>query len=635
MPGMGKGHAASVSASFRSSFDGVKLAIIVGICGAVLTANGHDIRLGDEIVAYDHGRIYPTGLEMRTDSIIRSNTEVQAFLHKVKTRKGGDKILLQARHHFTLLQARDQNYARPSEDRLFYPNYHHKHHTPSRFFPRINSSFQFAQVHIKQHRKHLPRDMNAKTTLRTQRVIFSSNLHTMVTDASKLLDLGPDIIKDPRHPIWNDTLTHQDLMDHLGESYSNCLDLILAIEAKLQELAFMASNLCCNTFTVSDRAALQPFKDAVEDLKSLIGVFASFVPPREETRQLDTPRNQTKMEVPLEFEHFRTVQEAACSLYNALGVAFSSHTLHEADFSLQPTLSGTSTQIRFNIAIRGPKKAKERPSRTTIWVNVESIMEPPETSTHSGPRSSSPEVSALKRYREAPISPTAEAPKTPKRVRFHTARPGPPMPAFTADVIRAIPDLYLQGNLCTIVERLSKQRPLKCGDCIGQLGAAPSCRHLLYMANWKATTPVSLSQLISLSTSNSTKSLGLYERVRLSKHLATALLYYHATPWLNRPWRSADILFFGKSHKLLEQVTDAIPYMSTSINASSLSNDAPSASSEYDRIIRNPVLFGLGHAARARLSGTYLGSPEANRSNPGTNARLRGLFYCPASGRRE
>jgi hypothetical protein len=40
MPGMGKGSAASVASSFRSSFEGIKLALVVRICGGV--PNGSD-----------------------------------------------------------------------------------------------------------------------------------------------------------------------------------------------------------------------------------------------------------------------------------------------------------------------------------------------------------------------------------------------------------------------------------------------------------------------------------------------------------------------------------------------------------------------------------------------------------------
>ena len=65
MPGMGKVNASAVAASLRSSFTGIKLALIVGICGGVPFAGsdgtGEEIHLGDVIfsnalVQYDYGR---------------------------------------------------------------------------------------------------------------------------------------------------------------------------------------------------------------------------------------------------------------------------------------------------------------------------------------------------------------------------------------------------------------------------------------------------------------------------------------------------------------------------------------------------------------------------------------------------
>jgi hypothetical protein len=80
-----------------------------------------------------------------------------------------------------------------------------------------------------------------------------------------------------------------------------------------------------------------------------------------------------------------------------------------------------------------------------------------------------------------------------------------------------------------------------------------------------------------------------YERVRLAKYLATAVLYYHATPWLNRAWRSEDIHFFDYPDPPVEQPQHVLAYMTSSV-----SMESQPASPAYHRFIRNPVLFGLG-----------------------------------------
>ncbi|CAI7666005.1 unnamed protein product [Penicillium viridicatum] len=140
MPGIGKGHAASVAASFRSSFQGIRLALMVGICGGVPGRTDNDIFLGDaiisdEIVLYDLGRRFPAGFrrkETGTDSTV--NIEVRAFLRKLKSRKGREILLDRTHHHLTALQKRISDYRSSARklDRLFEPSYYHKHHSPSR-----------------------------------------------------------------------------------------------------------------------------------------------------------------------------------------------------------------------------------------------------------------------------------------------------------------------------------------------------------------------------------------------------------------------------------------------------------------------------------------------------------------------
>jgi len=52
MPGIGKGSAASVASSFRSSFGRIKLALVVGICGGVpILVDGEENLLGDVIIS--------------------------------------------------------------------------------------------------------------------------------------------------------------------------------------------------------------------------------------------------------------------------------------------------------------------------------------------------------------------------------------------------------------------------------------------------------------------------------------------------------------------------------------------------------------------------------------------------------
>ncbi|KAF7511559.1 hypothetical protein GJ744_004147 [Endocarpon pusillum] len=94
MPGMGKGSAASVAASFRASFPNIRLGLVVGICGGVPrpVANSDEIYLGDVIVStgliqFDFGRQFLDKVVCKDtldDNLGRPNLEIRAFLHKVQ-----------------------------------------------------------------------------------------------------------------------------------------------------------------------------------------------------------------------------------------------------------------------------------------------------------------------------------------------------------------------------------------------------------------------------------------------------------------------------------------------------------------------------------------------------------------------
>ncbi|CZR68592.1 uncharacterized protein PAC_18491 [Phialocephala subalpina] len=141
MPGMGKGSAASVASSFRSSFERIKLALVVGICGGVPSlVNGEEILLGDVIIStgiiqYDFGRQLPDRFVRKDtleDNLGRPNTEIRAFLSKLGGLRSRKRL---GQNTFSFLQElckeadfEKAQYPGPIEDRLYQRSYRHKHH---------------------------------------------------------------------------------------------------------------------------------------------------------------------------------------------------------------------------------------------------------------------------------------------------------------------------------------------------------------------------------------------------------------------------------------------------------------------------------------------------------------------------
>lgn len=140
MTGMGKVQAATVAKSCRWSFPCIRLALIVGVCGGVPGGIEGGIFLGDiiisgEILPYDFGKQFPGSFQCReTASRSSGDSEVQAFLRKLRSLKGREYLLSRTDYHLSTLRTRTCDYSCPARqsDQLFEPNYHHKHHDNSK-----------------------------------------------------------------------------------------------------------------------------------------------------------------------------------------------------------------------------------------------------------------------------------------------------------------------------------------------------------------------------------------------------------------------------------------------------------------------------------------------------------------------
>ncbi|KAI1439530.1 purine and uridine phosphorylase [Annulohypoxylon stygium] len=140
MPGMGKGSASSMAASLRFSFTGIKIALVVGICGGVSSGSPKEILLGDVIISdaivqHDFGRQYPNGLKLKDtikDNLERPNREIRALLSKLEIPRYLETLGRETSRHLKILQEKLGNlkefqYPGAEHDVLFESSYRHKH----------------------------------------------------------------------------------------------------------------------------------------------------------------------------------------------------------------------------------------------------------------------------------------------------------------------------------------------------------------------------------------------------------------------------------------------------------------------------------------------------------------------------
>ncbi len=145
---MGKGEAASVGASLRSSYRALKLVLLVGVCGGATRANdGCEILLGDviisnSIVQCDFGRRFSDKFvpkDTATDNLGRPNQHFRRVLATLETEHVGGQLENRIAEILQDLQtkARERKGRRGRKDRyrypgaatdmLFQPDYRHKH----------------------------------------------------------------------------------------------------------------------------------------------------------------------------------------------------------------------------------------------------------------------------------------------------------------------------------------------------------------------------------------------------------------------------------------------------------------------------------------------------------------------------
>ncbi|KAL2828390.1 nucleoside phosphorylase domain-containing protein [Aspergillus cavernicola] len=143
MSGMGNRVSAGVARGLQISFTGVKLVLVVGICGAVpVSPQGHPIFLGDVIISntvieYDYGRQYPGGFQRKSDmketTLGPPNPELKAFLSQLQTDRRHEQAQRKAVENVQELQKRRGSrwaYPGTENDVVFEASYRHMHHRP-------------------------------------------------------------------------------------------------------------------------------------------------------------------------------------------------------------------------------------------------------------------------------------------------------------------------------------------------------------------------------------------------------------------------------------------------------------------------------------------------------------------------
>lgn len=331
-----------------------------------------------------------------------------------------------------------------------------------------------------------------------------------------------------------------------------------------------------------------------------------------QTARLDSQHHNPPVPVVTntKLEESRMVQRASSQLYGALARACLIHEEHSAHFSLDSqhvSIEHTGSSIvRFNIAFahrpRGASAVLE-----PVWLAVDSTIEEPQSKIlHDGAQHiAQKSLHELENHLKRDLSPPCQA--AVKRIKGKSVRfAGPPLnPGLSSKTTlvtsfiatSTLPDFCVQHDFCKQLQRCEPRTPEN--KYLGYLEKTGSCKHLVYFAapitTCSTQQSVSLAQIISsVSQKPQVDQFLQYERLRLARQLASAVLQFHATPLLKRTWRSEDVVFFGQS---TSPGSITSPHLNVQVGKPNTNNsflELNASSSEDIGFIRNPYLFRLG-----------------------------------------
>lgn len=449
-------------------------------------------------------------------------------------------------------------------------------------------------------------------------------------------------LSGPSHPSWSNVQLEEQLSQLLGESRDACVTTLEMIEQRLRDIDGESQDLATTIHrdsqvvyhsqrhledvltswflqSMPDPVGSKPWRRRIAkklrfsfskprldqilcDLRSLNDDFRTLSIQTVNSTSLQSQRQVIPPRKPYEeVERYQVIRQASRQVYEALGRACTKHTEHQAHFCVeveQPkTMGNHKAQVKFSMAYTHTTLAGSTDQSDLIWFVVDLTSDEAVRSGNSDATIDHHDSfgQSLKRQIEP-------ATKAEKRLRFQSAT-SPSAPTLSTLSTAAITNAILSNDsmrkdFCDFIRRRLRE-PLQASECVGVLDNTESCRSFVYPSSNKccrqSRQAISLRQVISnVSKQKAAGGIGLYQRLRLAKTLATAVLQYHSTPWLRISWLSEDVYFFDSGLASIQGTPSlTLPHLNVKVKGP-CGQLSRTSTFPLHNMVRNPLLFNLG-----------------------------------------
>ncbi|KAK3377950.1 hypothetical protein B0H63DRAFT_502456 [Podospora didyma] len=407
------------------------------------------------------------------------------------------------------------------------------------------------------------------------------------------------MVRNPGHAQWQAPSLEQKLAERLDRSFESLKntmedigDMTAALEnglrcfAPLQEEQEKDEELRTKSPKQAMRKLRKRIKIAFEmgqferQIASLEKANDRLRRLRQQVNELQKPQHSTEItskrpkiggQLPTEFKAFGAIQRASEALYEALSIAWSTQ-LPCPRHSVRLFLNAKAeTDVQMEIAILCPEDPTAQQAIELVKSKLIRLEVRSRTMAAHALLTPEPDVSEVR-------PPGENEPKKRRKVQFacfsgsgaeeDTAKQLPDLdntgkstPRLTS--VTLLVDLQLSGHFCPELTRRSmdcSSLPHKTENCLGHLDSClqENFRHWFYpppdmqgFPNFSQDDLVLVEDVLKQPVYNR---LSVVSQLRLAFQIASAVLKFNSTPWLNELWSVRDLAFFRQSNDLTQSL---------------------------------------------------------------------------------